>query len=191
MRHASNESGSWSPGASFRTYSDGQVALVAAPASVHAGNAQQFWAALAEAAASHKLTVVDLSATRLTDHRALIPLLMALRVTDTAGSRLRVVAGDDVRRQLDAARLGRLIPVFGNLSRALHPAAWPTSARPARQPGGYPKPRTASPAAGQQQSAEDSSSGQVRAGRRVSAAPARTRVTVHWHAGPARPLRKR
>jgi hypothetical protein len=62
---------------------------------------------------------VDLSASSLCDDRALIPLLMALRLTDSSGGQLRVVAGSEVRRQLRAARLGRAIPVFRNLSDAL------------------------------------------------------------------------
>jgi anti-anti-sigma regulatory factor len=92
---------------------------VTAPATVSASNAQEFWTALAYAGSQHVVIVIDLSATRLRDDRALMPLLMALRFTDASGGQLRVVADGDVRRQLREARLDHLMPLFGSVSDAL------------------------------------------------------------------------
>jgi anti-anti-sigma regulatory factor len=97
--------------------------VVAAPATVSASNAQEFWTALAYAGSRHVVIVVGLSATRLCDDRALMPLLMALRFTDATGGQLRVVAEGEVRRQLRAAHLSSLISLFGSLSDALAPPA--------------------------------------------------------------------
>ena len=100
--------------------SEGGLAVVTPLAQLDAGNAQQFWAALASVSQDHIIIVADLSAQRDCDWHTMSALMMALRRTDVSGGELRVAAGSPaVRRVLDAAGMDRLAAVFDSLAEAL------------------------------------------------------------------------
>lgn len=114
---------------SVRVWSEDGLAVVTPLAQVDAGNAQQFWAALASVARDHSVIVADLSTQQVCDWHAMGALMMALRYTDAGGGELRVAAGGPaVRQALTESGLDRLVAVFGTLAEAMpgsHPPLEP------------------------------------------------------------------
>ncbi len=102
-----------------RVRSEGGLAVVTPLAQIGAGNAQQFWAALASVSRDHTVIVADLSAQQDCDWHAMSALIMALRYTDVGGGELRVAAGPWIRQVLADAGVDRLVAVFGSLAEAL------------------------------------------------------------------------
>jgi anti-anti-sigma regulatory factor len=117
------------PENSVRVRSEDGLAVVTPLAQLDAGNAQQFWAALASVTRDHSVIVADLSAQQDCDWHAMGALMMALRYTDAAGGELRVAAGRPaVRQVLTESGLDRLVAVFGTLAEAMpvsHPPVEP------------------------------------------------------------------
>jgi anti-anti-sigma regulatory factor len=114
---------------SVRVWSEDGLAVVTPLAQVDAGNAQQFWAALASVTRDHSVIVADLSAQQDCEWHAMAALMMALRFTDAGGGELRVAAGSPaVRQVLTESGLDRLVAVFGTLAEAMpgsHPPLEP------------------------------------------------------------------
>ena len=112
-----------------RVWSEDGLAVVTPLAQVDAGNAQQFWAALASVTRDHSVIVADLSAQQDCDWHAMGALMMALKHTDSGGGELRVAAGRSaVRQVLTESGLDRLVTVFGTLAEAMpgsHPPLEP------------------------------------------------------------------
>lgn len=112
-----------------RVWSENGLAVVTPLAQVDAGNAQQFWAALASVARDHSVIVADLSAQQDCDWHAMSALMMALRYTDAGGGEVRVAAGRPaVRQVLAESGMDRLVAVFGTLAEAMpcsHPPLEP------------------------------------------------------------------
>ena len=114
---------------SVRVWSEDGLAVVTPLSQVNAGNAQQFWAALASVTQDHSVIVADLSGQQDCDWHAMGALMMALRYTDASGGELRVAAGSpEVRQVLTESGLDRLVAVFGTLAEAMprsHPPLEP------------------------------------------------------------------
>jgi anti-anti-sigma regulatory factor len=111
-----------------RVWSEDGLAVVTPLVQVDAGNAQQFWAALASVCRDHSVIVADLSAQQDCDWHAMSALMMALRYTDVGGGELRVAAGPEVRQVLTDAGMDRLVTVFWSLAEAMsdsHPPLEP------------------------------------------------------------------
>ena len=116
-------------GNSVRVWSEDGLAVVTPLAQVDAGNAQQFWAALASVTRDHSVIVADLSAQQDCDWHAMGALMMALRYTDAGGGELRVTAGGPAACQvMTESGLDRPVAVFGTLVEAMpgsHPPLEP------------------------------------------------------------------
>jgi anti-anti-sigma regulatory factor len=109
-------------GPGFQVWLEAGAGVVTVPDELKDSNAQQFWEALAFAAATVAIITVDFSRTRECEPRALVPLLMTLRYTDMAGGEVRVVLGRDpaMRRAFIDSGMHRLFPVYDSVIAALH-----------------------------------------------------------------------
>lgn len=119
---------------SFRVRSRAGAAVVRPPAKIWAGNAQQFWEALASAIDAHAVIVVDLAETSWFATSGVSALLMALRRANDSGAELRIVSRDpSVDETFSSTGTYRLFRFFPSLSAALQAgqaAAAPVSAMP-------------------------------------------------------------
>jgi hypothetical protein len=105
----------------FSLWLYGEMVIVTTPTVLGAWHAQQFWEVLAFACTHSQLVAVDMSGTCDCDARVLTALVMALRYTDTAGVKLRLVLdrGSQIYMSLVDGRLARLFPVYERLPDAL------------------------------------------------------------------------
>ncbi len=103
----------------IRVWSSGLLAIVTTPAEVGSENAQDFWAALAEACASHAVSIADMTGTQRCGYDAATALLMALRCTDASGGELWLAVSAAVGKLLSATAVGGVFPTFGGLGDAL------------------------------------------------------------------------
>jgi anti-anti-sigma regulatory factor len=102
-----------------RLRSSGGLAIVTTPGEVGSKNAQEFWEVLAEACASHPVTIADMTGTLVCGHDAVTALLMAMRRTDASGGELWLVLSDAVGKLVGATAIASLFPTFHRLSDAL------------------------------------------------------------------------
>ena len=96
------------------------VPVVTAPEEIDIGNAAGLRAALLEAAAYERGTlVVDMAQTQFCDSAGLHVLVRAHQRAQDKGYELRLVSGAAVLRIFAVTGLGRMIPTFPSLDQAL------------------------------------------------------------------------
>ena len=125
------------PGIRFPVVING-VPVLAAPAEIDVGNAEQLCIALLGAAEGRAAAVVaDMTRTRFCDSAGLMALVRTHRQALAYGGELRLVvpAGGAVARVCAITGMDQIVPLFGSLDEALARGPRPPSGHDARSRG--------------------------------------------------------